>query len=336
MYNRIPIVYDPSTVEIFNNINPANIAVDIADSLTEMLFNLPNKIHISIKEYQKALETRALEFDILEGTTKKYGKIYSSAFLELIEGYTNTFPFTQFDKAVFIACLSQQQAGCSVTTVDIVYRQLIGAVMKSVVPEQYVNLIQISDGKLKAHDMIRDWILTSLDKLQGTRITVNMQKVCELFKNYNLSGYDPGNIKDSILPGFILEKAVVNGQCTCDVIKFDRPSPLFIIAQAKKQIIKYPIYIMNVTGVPTSPFSIPIIGYTTHRIQVIIRHHLTPVITFEDVFEKCGLTNASKRQQLRARKLIIQFMEHLVHIEIIKNFTVPKEGRCYPRIVIEY
>ena len=74
---------------------PANVAVDVADSLSEMLFNLPNELNIPIKEYQKAVEERALEFDILEGTTRKYGKIYSPALLELIEGYEDTTPFIE-------------------------------------------------------------------------------------------------------------------------------------------------------------------------------------------------------------------------------------------------
>lgn len=334
---RTPIIEDNSSVEIFRNINPANVAVDVADSLSEMLFNLPNELNIPIKEYQKAVEERALEFDILEGTTRKYGKIYSPALLELIEGYEDTTPFTQFDKAVFVACASQQQAGCAVTTVDIIYRQLVGAIMKSVIPEAYLNVLNIPEGKLKAHDKIRDLILRSVDKLQGIRITVDMSKVCKLFRNYDLSPhYKNGYVRDAVLPGFILENAVVNGNRVCDVIKFDRPSPLFIIAQAKKQIIKYPIYILNAVGIPKSSFSIPIIGYVTHRIQVITKHHLTPSITFNDIFEKCDLLDKPKRQQLRARKVVQEFLNHLIKIEIIKNYDMPKIGNRYPKIIIEY
>ena len=52
---------------------------------------------------------------------------------------------------------------------------------------------------------------------------------------------------------------------------------------------------------------------------------MRPIVTFNDVFEKCRLENAHSEIKRRARESMLTFFEHLKHESIIKNFKLTKK-----------
>ena len=72
------------------------------------------------------------------------------------------------------------------------------------------------------------------------------------------------------------------------------------------------------------------------RVQEIKLHHLTPVITFDDVFKKCRIEDAERDKKADARKNIIKFFEHLKNKGEIKNFEVIKKRNFFYSIKFTY
>ena len=68
--------------------------------------------------------------------------------------------------------------------------------------------------------------------------------------------------------------------------------------------------------------------YTLRRTLESKTHprQMVPIITFDDVFEKCRLEKASRMTKLRARDVMIEFFEHLQDKNFIKSFQLNKNG----------
>ncbi len=75
----------------------------------------------------------------------------------------------------------------------------------------------------------------------------------------------------------------VNGQLLEGVIYFKSTSPLFDIADAKNQIIRYPHAFLNVPNQNNTLRIVSIKKYVMRCICEIKLHHMTPTITFDDV-----------------------------------------------------
>lgn len=95
----------------------------------------------------------------------------------------------------------------------------------------------------------RTAILNSIEKLMSTIITVDLTDVNKAL------GYNDGKeetITDTILPcHYKTEK--INGQLVDDTIIFDRQSVLYRISDARNQIIRYDVELLDVPNLNNTP-----------------------------------------------------------------------------------
>ena len=77
-------------------------------------------------------------------------------------------------------------------------------------------------------------------------------------------------------------------------------------------------------------------NYVMQRIQEIKLHKMTPVITFDDIFQKCRLENSNRKKKLDARNAIMEFLEYLKSQSEIKNFELTKRGNSFYSIKFSY
>lgn len=223
-------------------------------------------------------------------------------------------PLNEFDRAVFDACISAQAAGAKSVTVDFLFRGMTG------------------DDKKKTTPAEKAAILESIGKMMITQIVIDFSEARKKMK------YDiPARLVGAILPCQYADGVVVNGQATeTAVIEFLNESPLLTIARAKKQIISYPAALLDIPNQNNTPTVIKIKSYVIRRVQEIIKHAMTPTITFEDVFMKCGLDDADKGKKRDARKIIFDVFEKLKAEGVIRSFEKIKDGRIYRAVKISY
>ena len=131
--------------------------------------------------------------------------------------------------------------------------------------------------------------------------------------------------------------AKVNGQKVEGVIYFKDSCPLFDIANAKNQVIRYPHELLNVPTQNNTPLVISLKKYVIRCIcEIKLHKNLAHTITFDDVFSKCNLQNADKKKKFDARNVIIKFFEHLKSQKFIKDFQVKKEGGKFSKIAFTF
>ena len=197
-------------VQIF----PSRKRIEANDKFTEKLFSMP------AHTYQKLI-TDGSTFNLIEVTNhKKFGEIISPFCIELINGYLDESPLTQFDRAVLAACISEWVNDNEYTTPNIIYRHITGKDESNddPTPEQ------------------RDAILKSIDKLMCTH------DVCEKLKYNNGKAFKR---KATLLPSIYDEGILINGQ-ESTVIHILIEPPLLNIARLKEQILTYDEKLLNV------------------------------------------------------------------------------------------
>ena len=221
-------------------------------------------------------------------------------------------PLNEYDRDVFVACISAQETGFEGITVDSLFRVITGDDKKQPTPAE------------------KTAILESIGKLLITAITIDFSEAREKMKKYDSV---PKRLVGAILPCKYLDGVEVNGRKTA-IIKFLDESPLITIARAKKQIISYPAALRDIPNQNNTPLVIMIKSYVIRRVEEIIQHNMTPTITFADVFNHCGLTEADKWQKQDARKVIAAIFETLKTNGKIKNFEFERDGNIYRAIKI--
>ena len=257
--------------------------------------------------------------------TKKKDAIFSEIGMENSAGYDNKEPFTEFDRAVMEVVVSEIAYGNRYLTVNIIYRALCG------------KIGQADDG-VKPMKNQKAAIENSVEKLM--KRIVNFSGVTESLKQMKYTDNDGNYIilkKAPLLSGCQCD-AKINGQLIEDIYFFSRQSPLFQIADAKNQIVRYPHELLNVPNQNNTPLVISLKKYVMRRICEIKLHskQLKPTITFEDVFTKCRLGNANKFKREDARNSILKFFEHLKEQNFITNFEVVKRGNSIYAITFEW
>jgi len=275
--------------------------ITLNDKLTKILFSL------SANEYYDSLQN---------GTSIAVNEIISrgkkiQSYFKLKSGGLATLkrPLNEYDRAIFDVCNSAREANFRGITPDSLFRILVGGKNKNtrLSPDQSAI------------------IFDSLERLM-TIIEIDFSQTCEKIPKYNSA---PGKITAQILPCQILENVLVNGQIAT-IIEFTDESPLAKIARAKKQILTYPVSVLNIPKQNNTPLIIMIKNYVIRRVLEIISHKMTPTITFADVFKHCELSDANRFQQRDARKIIIDVMKRLQSDSIIKSFeTIKKDGSYY-------
>ena len=233
---------------------------------------------------------------------KKYGKIVTPITL-LNE---SRIPLTEFDRAVKSVCDAEYVAGNKCATINTIYRALVGKVGKvGVVPSPTV----------------RRQIKSSLLKLMGTIVSIDISDSYEKLKYAN--GDRLKCIKSSILPCCFVE-AIVNGQ-PVEAIFFDRESPLFTVADMKNQVVRYGASLIDVPHIKGTALNISLTNCVMRRVcEIKLHRQLTPTITFDDIYKKCGIENSSRRVKYDARDTVIRLFQNLVDKHFIDSFEIVK------------
>ena len=286
---------DSPSQKIFN-LKPIKKRKDPNDKINKRFFNMTDK------QYERE------EMKIKESSKEKKDTILTPINLEYsryTEQIMATRPrFNAFDREILYACLSEQVEGNLATTLDSIYRLITG-----------------DNGKRRPMKPMTELIKQSLDKLLFCDVRIDLTEVCAKY------GYNKGQpliLHTAILPGQYMEGAIVNGEKTT-AIKFYEKSPLFVAAEVKnEQILSYDKSLLNVP-IRNSPEVIVIKSYVLRRILEIISHKMIPTITFDDIWDKNQLNDASTRQKQRFREYICKMFDFWVQQKLIDSYQINKE-----------
>ena len=292
-----------------NNVQiyPSKILCFPNDIFSKRLFNLSND------DYQQALDERKTLEVVEKKNHRKFGDVITPFRIGVNSNadFTLSEPLDQFDFAVLCACISEWQNKNRYTTPAIIYRAVSGKVGDY---DANPSKIQLTD------------ILQSVDKLMRTQIGINMTKTCE---NLKYNGGTAFKVVSAILPCKRVTETTINGRETT-VIHLLEKSPLWEIATKVKnhQVLSCDAELLNVPNQNNTRMNIAVKFYVLRRVLEILAHRkqMAPIITFDDVFEKCRLTNASRDKKSDARNVILKFVEHLQNEQLIKSFILEKKG----------
>ena len=283
-------------------ITPSTVCVEPNDSVIKAIFSNQGK-KINVTEKHKSKKKAAVVSNIeVQGDT----------------------PLDEHARAVFGVLVSENIIENRYTTVNIIHRALIGR------PGQ-------ADAGFYPKKDQESAIINSVKKLMGT--VVDFSDAAESWKKLKYTDNDGNELffaAENLLSAGILN-AKVNGQKVEGVIYFKENSPLFHIANAKSQVIRYPHALLNVPNQNNTPLVITLKKYVMRRIcEIKLHSQLKPTITFNDVFSKCKVNADDKKKRQRARNVIIKFFEHLKTQNFISDFQVKKEGRQFSKITFKF
>ena len=222
--------------------------------------------------------------------------------------------FTPFDRDVLYGCIAIQNAGNKFTTVDTIYRTITGDSAKRRPTSYTIELIR-----------------QSLNKLLFCDIEIDLSDVCQKW------GYNGGKaitLYSAILPGEYV-KTIINGE-TAIIVEFYKPSPLLIASEIKNgQILTYDKSLLDIP-LRNTPDIIVVKNYLLRRILEIILHNLNPIITFDDIFEKNGMTDYSNVQKQGMRDNIKTMFDFWINKNVINEYVVNKYQNIPYSITISY
>ena len=267
--------------------------------------------------YQKLLDGK--KGSIVEKKNHKRGKkiideVITTYTISNADGFDNSDPLSEFDRAVLSVCAAYFDAGFKHITVAMILRGLTGKKGSDAqpYPDQY------------------NAILYSVTKLMGTLISIDDSETNELL------GYEKSRsiTCSAILPAQFTE-TTVNGQKTA-TIKFDRISPLIELGKKRKQLLSFDSTLLDVPNQNNTPLVISLKNYTLVRICEIKLHKMTPTLTFDDIFRKCRIEEAPKITKQRARRTLLKFFQHLQNVRFISSFAFLKEHTKFKKICFSY
>ena len=292
---------------------PSKIRVIPNDRVSKRLFNLTTADIQDWIEYNKTYSFIEMK------NHKKFGEIGCPIKLSIDgEKFSISEPLTHFDSAVLSVCISEWAVDNKITTPAIILRGLTGKIGR--------GDAEPSKDQLAA-------IFNSIDKLMRLQLSYDMTELCEKLKYNNGK---PEKLVSTLLPCHYIKSSTVNGKDTT-IIEFDRESPLYRIAKIKNnQIVTYDGTLLDVPNQNNTPMNITIKNYVMLRVQEIKLHKMMPVITFDDVFHKCRIDNASSDKKMNARNITIEFMNHLKSHSEIKDFEVTKKGNTFYSVKFSY
>lgn len=295
-------------------VTPSAICVEPNDAFIKRLFL------IGPKSFKQALQGRKFSVREKRQTAKK-DAIYSHLKVTNADGYEDDTPLDEFDRAVLGVIISEYLAGNRYTTVNIIFRALIG---------------KVGDRGAILRKNQQDSIINSVIKLMAT--LVDFSSVAESLQEMKYTDKDGNEItlrSSNLLSADIID-AKINGQVIEGVIFFKANSPLFDIANAKNQIIRYPHALLNVPNQNNTPRIIALKKYVIRRICEIKLHHMTPAITFDDVFQKCRMLDSPRKIKLDARNAIVNLFQYLKDKNFISHFELIKKRLTFISIKFAY
>ena len=282
---------------------PSAECVEPNEAFTKALFRFGSN------SFKQALQGKSFAFKEAH-QNNKHDEIWSKLSVTNAEGYDDDTPLDEFDRAVLGVIISEYLVDNLYTTINIVFRALVG---------------KVGDQNVRPSKNQESAIIHAIHKLRHT--DVDFSGVNEALKEMKYKDKEGNEIifrNDYLLSASIID-AKINGQLFEGVIYFKESCPLFDIANLKDQVIRYPHSLLNVPNQNNTPLVISLKKYVIRRISEIKLHkQLTPTITFVDIFSKCRLGNVGRDQQYNARNVIFKFFEHLKTQNFITDFEVKK------------
>lgn len=250
---------------------------------------------------------------------KKFGKILSPFRIYVDEhaSFTLSEPVEQFDFDVLCVGISEYYVGNRYITPGIIYRGLTGKV-------------EDRDAKPSKDQLAA--IIHSIEKLMFLKTKINMTDYCE---KTNCNDGKAFEILAPLLPCKRITATVNGGDST--VIQLLGESPLWQVACLKNQFMSFDAKLLNVPNQNNSKMNVELKNYVLRRIVEIKAHRqLTPTLTFDDLFFKCRIENASRKKKLDAREIVVTFLEHLQKEKFIKSFELIKHGNSFYSVQFTY
>lgn len=237
------------------------------------------------------------------------------------------------DFAIFCAACSEYAAGNPVFTIRRLWRKIGGSHTLTTEMKKFIS--------------------DSVEKLQYTKFSADLSKINEKFKYEGAKFF-----KSYLLPIKSIETRV-NGKISDAVFRIIDTPPLLEIAQTRKQFTEYDYSLLDVPSFRTTETTLNIKFYLFYRVNTIIGSHnphnkhfcgkgkdgklkfrtakkLTPIISLDTLYEKCGLSDATLRQQQQARATISRIMEHFKAQGLITDWHFEKKHAKMHSIHFEF
>ncbi len=295
------------------NYRPASERVEINDKATKKIFALP------VETFDSMMNGVAPTID----EAKIKGKVIKSQVRlaleeeKLIKFDAPLQALDEFDRAVMAACVSEIAAGNSFSTINVIYRNLTG---------------KIGRGDAEPTKNQIEMIKRSLIKMNALTITLDYSNCMEVLNGAKFTTRD---LTGSILPCQIMQ-GEINGKSTT-ILKFLDKIPLYLVAQAKKQILTYDGRLLDIPNQSNTPMNIMVKNHTIRRVMEIISHkELAPTIKFISAFKNCRILGKDNKIKQRARETMIELFEHLKENRIITSFSVAKDGNTFDSIKFKF
>ena len=294
-----------SNVQIY----PSKIRIIPNDKIGKSFFNLSFLAFDSLVNGKVGNITELKNF-------KKVGSIRSAINIKVSDDFSITEPFDLFDCSVLSVCISEWVKGNFFTTPTIIYRGLTG---------------KVGRGDAEPSSSQYDDILTSVEKLMRIQASFDLSQYSQFLGDGNSKKF-----VSTILPSQYLQNTTINGK-PATIINFTAESPLLSIAKFKNnQLLSFDASLLDIPHQQNTRLNIIVKTFAFIRVFDIINHKLTPVITFDDFYQKCRIENVHCEVQRRARDSLLGVLEHLKSKKVIKNFLVEKKGRAFRAVKIFY
>lgn len=288
-----------------SQLNPTNELTILLDKVFKNVFNptKDKKIRHVFEDKQKKIKT-VVTFEALKDN------------------------LNQLDKFVFCAAISEQRAGNNIFSIRRLWRKMGGS------------------HTLTAE--MRKAIADSIERLACTRVEINMTDINN--KNHYTDKKEV-IFKNYLLPCKAIEVGI-NGQIVEGAYQILDNSPLFEVAELKGQFAEQSFELLDVLKLHNSELVLKLKFFLLERITAIIGSHkkrnphivgkkkgggfiykgatkLQKIITFEDIFEQCELTDATKRQKQQARETITKILNHFVSKNLISEWHFEKKNGAF-------
>lgn len=267
---------------------------------------------------------------IKKDVRSKYNLLIDNASMELsFDEYENLFlPLNMFDRAVMTAIISEWTAGNVEITVPSIWRLITGKPSGS----------GLMPSKRHAAE-----ILASVKKLACVHLKADITDACKKF-NYNDGKplyFDYTPLIDCTISDFVSYRKCkqVITQVITQVISINTEPILYTIATAKKQLVTFSRDWLNTGKSHNSDAVIAAKIYTAVRVlEINGSRKLTDTISFDTIFDKCGLSDASNKVLMSVRKVIIGVLNNLQSEGVLKSFEIVREGtgKKFTKIQLTY
>ena len=213
----------------------------------------------------------------------------------------------EFDFAVLDACITEKLHGNNYTTAN--------------------RIFYILGGGQNLTSKMRKAILDSVEKLSKVRITLNLENAVK--KNIVKDEQKHATFKGYLLPTESVTLQI-NGK-TIDAIHLLSGGVIINNANIRNPFVTCDTKLLQ-PPVKTTTQTIAINHFFLRRINEIKGSYdkkyakrvrqLHKTITFEDMYEKIGLDNGTRKQKWDARKTAFKILDFLVSENILKKYTV--------------